>query len=513
MNPRERFLSVLLGGFIAVGVVGLAAYLLYFSPNADKADAIEKLKNDVGEKTDKKNAAVAGFKKFTALKAISLPPEPNTAQREYDYILTELLNRAGVPAGSRTVVVKLPTEKTTIPLINPGAIAKDKKYAYQKVTADITMSRVNLPSLMKFLTSYQNLSVLQHITKMSVKVQDSEAGGSLAGRGRGNSADRERKDLTVTLSTEAVILDGVHPRESLVRIPTPVAAVGGAAAYYALDTNPDVGRRLALMETNRPLPTPTAVRDYTTMAYKDPFHGRMPDPPPERGPYIAPPPPGIGQQIRLNGWSTHADGSVEADIHDYMNNATYKVKLTRKGEKLHTSVTKQRVVDGIVQPFSVIPGTDVKSWEDRPFTIADEASWVPSSTKRTFTVHGLVPYGLIVSSPAGDDEKAAAQPGFGGGRGGFGGGNRGGRGGFGAPGTGRTSLPKPTADAAVAGTAITVKPEKYYVWVMGQALSDLKEVPAGDVDALLRQALSPLMPEPPGGTPTSPVATTSGDGR
>jgi len=67
MNSRERLLSVLLGGVIAAGVVGLAAYLLYFSPNAEKADAIQKLKDDVNEKTDKKNAAVAGFKKFTAL--------------------------------------------------------------------------------------------------------------------------------------------------------------------------------------------------------------------------------------------------------------------------------------------------------------------------------------------------------------------------------------------------------------------------------------------------------------
>jgi hypothetical protein len=508
MNSRERLLSVLLGGFIAAGVLGLFAYLLYFSPNAEKAETIAKLKQEVDDKTDKMKAAQAGQKRYTEIKGISLPPEPNTAQREYDYILTELLNRAGIPAGSRTVVVKIPPDKTTIPVVNPGATAKDKKYAYQKVTADITMSRVSLPSLMKFLTAYHNLSVLQHITKLTVKVADTELGGSRGNRGGG--IDYVRADLSVTLSSEAVILDGVHPRESLVRIPTPVAATGGAAAYYALDTNPDVGRRLALLQTNRALPSESNIRDYAVMAQKDPFHGRMPPPPPPPGDYKAPTPPGIGHYIKLNAWSTYPDGSVEADIHDRANNVTYKIKLTRRGEKLNTSVTKQRVQDGNVVKFEV-PGSTTKSWENRPFTISDESMQVSSSTRRTFTVHGLVPYGIIVSSPTGEDEKTTAPDG---GVRGVRGGNRGG--GFGAPSaTARTTLPSPLgATAAVAGgTAFFFKTEKYYVWTLGQSLSDLKEVPTGEVDGLLRNALAPLMPEPPGGTPTTPVASTAGDGR
>jgi hypothetical protein len=500
MNSRERLLSVLLGGFIAAGALGLFSYLLYFSPNAEKADTIDKLQAEVGDKTDKRNAARAGEKRYTEIKGYSLPPEPNTAQREYDYILTELLNRAGIPAGSRSVVVKPSPDKTTIPVVNPGATAKDKKYAYQKVSADITMSRVSLPSLMKFLTAYHNLSVLQHVTKLTVKLADTDLGGSRRG---GGGIDYIRADLSVTLSSEAVILDGVHPRESLVRIPTPVAATGGAAAYYALDTNPDVGRRLALLQTNRALPSETNLRDYSVMAQRDPFHGRMP-PPPDRTVYVAPKPPGIGQYIKLNGWSTFPDGSVEADIHDRANNVTYKIKFTRKGEKLNTSVTKQRVQDGTVVKFEV-PGSTTKSWENRPFTISDETLQVLSSTRRTFTVHGLVPHGIIVSSPTGEDEKTETPQVFGAGRGG--------RGGSGGPATSRPGQPKPSANAAVAGTAVTVKPEKFYVWTIGQSLSELKEVPTGEVDGLLRNALAPLMPEPPGGTPTTPVASTAGDGR
>src|SRR5262245_54888055 len=161
---------------------------------------------------------------------------------------------------------------------------------------------------MRFMTSYHNLSLLQHVTKMTVKVQESELGGSLGGR-RGGGVDRVRADLTVTLTTEAIILDGVSARESLVRIPTPVAALGGAAAYYALDINPDVGRRLALMQTNRPLPTDRDPRDYQAMINKDPFHGRLP---PIVDPGPPPPviPPGIGQHIKMSGWTTCTAGSV-----------------------------------------------------------------------------------------------------------------------------------------------------------------------------------------------------------
>ena len=79
MNSRERLLSVLLGGFIAAGVLGLFAYLLYFSPNAEKADTIAKLKQEVDDKTDKRNAARAGEKRYTEIKGYSLPPEPNAS--------------------------------------------------------------------------------------------------------------------------------------------------------------------------------------------------------------------------------------------------------------------------------------------------------------------------------------------------------------------------------------------------------------------------------------------------
>ncbi|HEY2786139.1 MAG TPA: hypothetical protein VGJ05_14325 [Fimbriiglobus sp.] len=511
MTARERLIAILLGSFITVGVVGLLAYLLVLSPLAEKSDKIDKLNSKIEEKTAKKEKIDAGRRRLAALRAISLPPEPNTAQREYDYILTTLLTRAGIPAGFRTVNVKLAPDKSTIPFINPSAPNKEKKPAYQKVTADITMARVNIRALMKFLTTYQQLGILQHVSKMTVKMSDIEASnGSTSRRGGGSN---DRNNLTVTLTSEAAILDGIEPRESLVRIPRSVAAVGGVAVYQALDMNPDVGRKLALNRPAEDLMSPLNARNYDDVYWKDPFHGKVPPPP-----TILPPEkvvlPSVAKWIKMTGWTTNSDGSASVDITDKANNIIYEIQLSRRGEKLHTVVTKQRILENRVITFTLNrganPGADVKSWVNQPFTISDAiGSNAPtSSTHRTFTVHGLVqPFGLIVSS-SGDDEKQADEPrggNFRGGRGGFGGG----RGGF--PSGRSTATFKHEDLVAVAGGLVsTVKLEKYYVWTVGQSLSDLKEVPKDRVDALLNNALAPLMPDSP---KVSPIVSVVGEGR
>lgn len=519
MNSRERLLSIVLGGFILVGVVGLFAYLLVLSPLEEKAAAIGQLEAKVAEKTEHKDKIDAGNRRLAVIRRSSLPPEPNTAQREYDFVLTAILGNAGVPASARTVNVKMSTDKTTVPLVNPGAPSKEKRYAYQKVVADITMTRVRLDSLTRFLTAYQRLGLLHHITKITVKGAEAEGGGGSiirGGRGGGGGGG-DRNDLTVSLTSEAIILDGVDPRESIIPIPRPVQAIGGAAVYIALDANPDVGRRLVLNRPYQSLPSESNSRNYDQMTWKDPFHGSVPPPvitntrPPD-----PPPLPGIEQHIRMSGWATNSDGSGKVDITDMANNVTYKIALSRKGEKLHTSVSKQRVVEGRVVTFNVVPGSDpeVKSWVNKPFTISDAEMAVPSSTKRTFTIHGLVPQGIILSSNITDEKTAApaaGRGGFGGGRGGGRGGIGGGRGGgFGnGPVTATRGTPLQNAIAAVTGGPISVQPfETYYVWTIGQTLRDVlsKEVPKKDVDELLKHALAPLMPD-------AAVTASSRDGR
>jgi hypothetical protein len=510
---REKILPILLGGFIGCAVIGLLGYVLAWSPYEDKTAEVAKYEDEVQKKAEKKEAAEVGKKRLAELKRTSLPPEPNTAMREYDFVLTELLNRAGVAAGSRTVNVKLAPDKTHIPLINPGAVAKDKRYAYLKLTADITMSKVDLDTVMKFLTSYEQLGLLHHVAKFNVKVTDTDTGGSAARRG--GQVDRVRKDLTVTLTSEAIILDGLEPRESIIKLPKGIEAVGGTAAYYALDTNPQVTRDLLLNRLPRSLPTESYPRTYLSMKLKDPFHGPMPSTPPPPGPYVAPVLPPVDKFIRMSMWTTNSNGTGVADITDMANNITYHIELTRKGEKLHTVISKQRVLEGNVVKFTVNPGVDGdagKKWVDLPFVISDALGGTPatSSTHRTLTVHGMVMNGLIVSAPTEESAAAPANSGRGGrgGRGGFGGG-----GGFGAPPTTRstfTASKKEMAYMAVTSAAFVndlPKDEKYYIWSVGESLSDVlstREITRSKLDDVLKNALGPLMPD------TTPVAVRDG---
>jgi hypothetical protein len=267
MSSREITLAILLSVLIAVGGGGGAGYMLVYAPIQEKKQATAQLTKEVEELRTKVDKARADGKRLALAKRRSLPADENLARREYTEVMFRLLRRANVPLGF-SVVTKPATADRTIPLLpGPG-----KKPAYTKVVAEIEFRKADMWAVADFLRGYYDLNLLHQITAISIK-RDEDAGAAAAKK---TAADR--RDLTVKLTTEAIILDGAENRRTLLPMPTAFAAVGGVAGSQAIVLTPEAGRGVTPLQL-APVLSPRR-RDYTLLVLRDMFHGTLP--PPER---------------------------------------------------------------------------------------------------------------------------------------------------------------------------------------------------------------------------------------
>ena len=269
MSSRERNLAIVLSALIVLGVGGTLGYLFIYQPIQSKAAAAAKLQQEIDDLQEKAKKARADAPRLSATRRRSLPADENLARREYTEVMSRLLRQASVPPGY-TIVSKPAPDARTIPVL-PGAA---KKPAYTKVVTEIEFKRADLWAVHDFLTGYYKLNLLHQITALSIKKDDD---ATSAGKSRTNP---ERKDLSVRLTTEAVILDGAEPRRTLLPVPTAFAGLGGWAGYDAVALTPEIGRGLTPLQLTPVLST--RGRDYSLIVLKDLFHGPLPSPPPLR---------------------------------------------------------------------------------------------------------------------------------------------------------------------------------------------------------------------------------------
>lgn len=265
MTARERNLAILLIGLILLGGGGAAGYLFAYQPIQEKKAAAAALDTEIGKLKAKMAQVKKDRVRLGEAKKRSLPANPELAQREYEGMMSRLLLQAKVPPGFRVQAANPDTNGT--PMLGP------KKPAYTRVAYKITFDKADMWAVHDFLTAYYRLDLLHQITALEIKADAAQA----AAPGSRGKPTNTRNDLAVTLTTEAIILDGAENRRTLLPVPTGFAAAGGFAAFDSVFLTPEAGRGLTPLQLT-PVLSPKN-RDYTLIVQNDIFHGPLPPPP------------------------------------------------------------------------------------------------------------------------------------------------------------------------------------------------------------------------------------------
>ena len=473
MNNREKKMVYALSALF-VGGLFVAAYMLVYVPIEDSYAEVDRLETEMSKREPVLNKQGADAKRVEAAKKRSLPADEDTARVQYNAMLSKLLARAGVPPGF-TVNPQAALDDRTSPVLD----AKTKKPAYKKIGFKIHMEKVEVGTLTAFLQSYYKLNLLQRITQFDISRKDQDVTGT--------KARNERSDLTVDITTEAIILDGAENRRTLLPISIAAAGIGGQAGYFALLNSPEAGRGVTPLQYVDVLAKMTPPRDYQTIVAKNYFHGLLPVPPELNVEIVkvAPPPPparkeDISGYIKLT--SVTREPSVGAEIWDKANNQLYVIELKPKGERYDISVEKFYYLNSAKKRLD--------KWAE--LVIAEEGT----STNRTFKVIGIDHDGIVlteavmagVSAVTSEAPKTATSrrtPG----------------GSHEKP----VDFGPPSPVATITGGAVAATSpigERVFVWRVGQSLKSLEALTPEEAQSAIQRAY----PRPPNAQVIAPTA-------
>ena len=447
MTTRERTMAILLLGLIFLAGGGFLGYEFVYSPLQAKEAEAAKLQKDIDDLEPKVAKLRKDKKRLEVAKKRSLPPDEMVAKQEYGWMMEHLLRDANVPAG-----YSVTPEKVSEAVVRTAPGQAPKKPPITRIAYKIEFKKADMWAVHDFLTGYYKLNLLHQITALNIKREEDATGAKKA-----NTVGRS--DLSVTLVTEAVIVDGADPRRTLLPVPTAFAAVGGWRGYQTVAKTPEAGR--GLPPTQYAPVLATRPRDYSLIVRKDPFHSPYVDP---RSDPIAVPKPkeDISDSILLVGVVTASDGTAEAMVRDGYNPHNYEIKAGPRGVEVrkYYFAGRSKKLDGDH------PKNDL-------LVISDDTS----STSREFRIIGIGENSLIL-----EDLKPGTRADAKGGRGVPPGvGMRSG----GAP---RVAVSAPVASVVGAAAAIGYRPPPVYRWPSGKSLKGLIEIPPAEAQKLLDRA-------------------------
>ena len=263
MNSREQTLAIILIGAIVATVAGAGGYFFVLSPLNKQRNAEAALRSEIAELEGQVEAQEKAAKRLAVARVRSLPADESLARREYTVALERMAEAAGVPKGYTITPKSADNSARSVPEVTKG------KPVYTRLAYDITFKKVDMAAVKNFLERYHRLGLLHQITSLNIKKDDDPSAKSKS----------SRADLTVILTTEAIIVDGAENRKTLLPVPTAFAAIGGAALYRGMAASPEYARGVAPQAL---VPVLAAnPRDYNLIVQKDPFHGPLP---PEKEP-------------------------------------------------------------------------------------------------------------------------------------------------------------------------------------------------------------------------------------
>lgn len=393
MSTREKTLAVLLTALIFAGVGGTLGYLLILKPLWEKQNEIATIDSKVEELRTKVKKLRQDVPRLAVANKRSLPTDQSLATREYYAMMEQLVRKAygnTIPPGLKIEDKKITEVKTTT---LPGQ--QPKKAPYTRIALEVEFKKADMWAVHDFLAGYYRLNLLQQITVLSIKRDDDGAGAAK----KANAPDR--KDLTVKLTTEALILEGADPRRTLLPVSNGFAAVGGLPGYAAIALTPEASRGITPTQFVQVLAT--RPRDYTLIVRQDPFHGPYIDPkaPPPKPdtPVVVKQKEDISNSIKLVSSLPCTDGTARAIIRDSYNPHNYEIEANARGVK----VTKFTPEKGRARtPPKGVP------LKDNLLVISDDNV---SATSRTFKVVAIDGEGLIVLdlTPPKAEEKTEAK--------------------------------------------------------------------------------------------------------
>lgn len=420
MSARERMLAMILMGLIFLAVGGFVGYLIFIGPIQSRSSRANQLQAEIDKLDEDIDTLRKDAKRITAVKARSLPADPVLAREEYKEALAVLLRDAGAPPGF--TIVPRSGDTRSVPTIAP------KKPAYTRLVFDMNLDKVDLPTITEFLENYHRLDLAHRITGFTIKRNEDA---------RNNSG---RNDLKVTLTTEAIQMDGAEKRRTLLSVPPVLAAVAGGAGYQAVAHTPEAGRGLI----GSGLATVLASdREYAVLAARDFFHGPLPPlPPPLPPPTVAEPPPppkpreDVAPYVRLVGLTVRSDGSAIADVWDTINNEKYEVETGGDGT--------------VVRKYA--PSSSGSQELDRDYRSRGLVRIAPpdSSTDRSFRLVAVTGDGIYLA-----DARSQAPP------------------------------PGDALAAVFGGPAMLAEVPALYYWKVGRSLKDLTPLPADETRTIL----------------------------
>jgi hypothetical protein len=260
MTSREQTLAIVLLSAVLLTVGGVGGYMFIWQPLQRQKAEEEKLNGEIADLDTQVEALRVMAKKLEIARVRSLPADETMARREYTVALEHIAEAAGVPKGYTITPKAVDNTVRAVPEISKG------KPVYTRVAYELVFKKADMWAIKDFLEGYYQLRLMHQITSIHIKKED-DAGSKNAGR---------RNNLTVTLTTEALLVEGAQSRHTLLPIPTAFAAIGGGAAYLAMTVTPDAARGVV---PDVPEVLSPVHRDYSLMVLKDPFNGPLPKPP------------------------------------------------------------------------------------------------------------------------------------------------------------------------------------------------------------------------------------------
>jgi hypothetical protein len=296
MTPREFRSALALIGLIGIALGGVGGYLFVLTPLQNAAQLRRQLEKDINDLELQWMQMIKNRPAVAQIQRQSLPPDDTIAQAQYSQLLERLLLQAGIRDFKFSSVGLVQARPPVIPEIGP------KRPAYKQHRFVVNMENVNLWQLVDFLYAYYQLDLLHQISTLKIER---------------NERDPSRNGLKVTLTSDAIAVDGVRARTSLFPVTNVVAAVAGNLGLQLLQKNPEQTR---LLQWTRAEPVlARSATDYTYIVQRDMFYGILPPYVPKKPvPFAIGPLPDVTLRrdgkpymvrVRLSG-----DGSEEAEI-------------------------------------------------------------------------------------------------------------------------------------------------------------------------------------------------------
>ncbi len=335
MNTRERTLAILLIGMIVLIAGGVVGYMAVWSPLQQANQQLAKTADEIKElEANKTNLLIQQYEYENKTRQKSLPADRNVSQPQYGNLIDHMLRQAKFTAP--VITSRGFNDKSNVPML------AGKKPAYAMLDFDVQV-KGDLLHLVDFLYNFYRQPLLHQIKNVII-LKPSSSGGSAAAGSR---------DLTITLSIQALVLDRAEDRRTLLAaVPSMVALGGGAVAIGINIRSVDSGQGspftapgvLARGEDGGRYTKTSAQAEYQKIAGKNIFFDPI-KPSQEKPPSVAADPSPYLELVEVS----HSNGMSKAMICDRLNKQDYEIQIDSKGSVIvtHYWYDYQRNAEGL----------------------------------------------------------------------------------------------------------------------------------------------------------------------